>query len=80
MTMHLSPEELIARHKEQQKAWRAAHPDRVQAYHLKHQSSLEGKARRKAWAQENKERVNIRRREIYHTRRKQNAETQTEEV
>ena len=78
MTLHLSPEELIARHKEQQKAWRAAHPDRVRAYHLKHQSSPEGKARRKAWAQANKERVNMRRRELYHQRKTQNTETQTE--
>jgi hypothetical protein len=80
MTLYLSPEELLARHKEQQKAWREAHPERVQAYHLKHQSSTEGKARRKAWAQANKERVNIRRKELYHLRKTQNAETQTEEV
>ena len=80
MTLHLSPEELIARHKEQQKAWRAAHPERVQAYHLKHQSSPEGKARRKAWAQANKDRVNERRRQLYQIRKSQNAETQTEAV
>ena len=80
MTLHLSPEELIARHKEQQKAWRAAHPDRVQAYHLKHQSSEEGKARRKTWAQENKDRVNIRRRELYHARKTQKTESQEEIV
>lgn len=78
MTLHLSAEELIARHKAQQKAWREAHPERVQAYHLKHQHSEEGKIRRKEWALKNKDRINERRRELYAQRRSTITESEPE--
>jgi hypothetical protein len=80
MTLHLSPEELIARHKAQQKAWRLAHPERVQEYHLRHQNSEEGKARRKDWTQRNRERINERRRAIYAEGKANRAETHPEAV
>jgi hypothetical protein len=80
MTLHLSPEELIARHKAQQKAWRQAHPERVQAYHLKHQHSEEGKTRRKTWAAMNRDRINDRRRELYAERKTNTTEMQPEAV
>ena len=68
MTLHLTPEELLARHKAQQKAWRQAHPDKVNEYHRRHHARPEVKERRLAWARENKESINARRRELYRER------------
>jgi len=65
MTLGLSAEELIARHKEQQKAWRLANPEKIKFYHDKHQNTDEGRARKREWNQQNKERLNERRREQY---------------
>ena len=68
MTLHLSAEELAARHKEQQRAWRMAHPEKVKGYHNKHNAKPEVKERRKAWQNENKDKINARRRELYSQR------------
>ena len=68
MTLHMTPEELLARHKAQQKAWRLANPERVNEYHRRHHARPEVKERRLAWARENKESINARRRELYRER------------
>ena len=53
MALHLSPEELVARHKAQQKAWREAYPDKITAYHRKYAAKPEVKAHKREF-----ERVN----------------------
>ena len=68
MTLGLSAEELIARHKAQQKAWRFEHPEKVKMYHDKHQNTDEGRTRRREWTKQNRERLNERRRELYSQR------------
>ena len=68
MTLHLSAEELVARHRAQQKAWRLAHPDKVCEYHRRHHARPEVKERRLQWQRDNKERINARRRELYRER------------
>jgi hypothetical protein len=68
MTLHLSPEELLIRHKAQQKAWREANPDLIKAYHRKYHAKPDVKERRARYGVENKERINARRREIYRER------------
>ena len=68
MTLGLNAEDLIARHKMQQKAWRLAHPEKVKMYHDKHQNTDEGRARRREWTKQNRERLNERRRELYSIR------------
>ena len=65
MTLHLSPEALVARHKAQQKAWREAHPERVRGFHRKYAAKPEVKARKRAFEDANRERINTRRRELY---------------
>ena len=65
MTLHLSPEELTARHKAQQKAWREAHPDKVRAYHRKYAAKDDVKERKREFERANRERINVRRRELY---------------
>ncbi len=65
MTLHLSPEELIARHRAQQKAWRLAHPEAVKEYHRKHHAKPEVHERRVQWQRDNKDKRNARRRETY---------------
>jgi hypothetical protein len=71
MTLHLTPEELMARNKEKQRQWRESHPDRVRAFHIKHNTKPQVKARKLDWARENKDLINERRRRIYHDRKKQ---------
>lgn len=68
MTLHLTPEELIARHKAQQKAWRLAHPDKIAEYNRKYHARPEVKERRLQWGRDNKEKINARRRELYRER------------
>ena len=68
MTLHLSAEELITRHRAQQKAWRLAHPDKVCEYHRRHHARPEVKERRLQWQRDNKQRLNTRRRELYRER------------
>ena len=65
MTLYLTLEELSARHKAQQKAWREAHPDKVRAYHRKYAAKDDVKERKRDFERTNKERINERRRELY---------------
>ena len=55
MTLGLSPEEIIARNKAAQKAWRAAHPERMREFHRKNNQKTETKARKAAWAVVNRD-------------------------
>ncbi len=71
MTLHLTPEELVSRNKEKQRQWRENHPERVRAFHIKHNTKPQVKARKLEWARDNKELINERRRRMYHDRNKQ---------
>lgn len=79
MTLHLSPASLIARNKQKQKEWREAHPERVKAYHVKHNAREETKARKLQWSRENSVRINARRRELYASRAERRQERVKEE-
>ena len=68
MTLHLTPAELTARHKAQQKAWREQYPDKIRAYHRKYAAKEDVKERKKNFEKENRERINTRRRELYRLR------------
>jgi hypothetical protein len=68
MTLHLSAEELVVRNRQKQREWRAAHPERVRHFYLKYAASGKDKPRKAAWSRDNKERVNLRRRELYRER------------
>tara|TARA_Y100001968_G_scaffold81089_1_gene72212 strand:- start:4205 stop:4459 length:255 start_codon:yes stop_codon:yes gene_type:complete len=69
MTLHLPPEEIIARNKAKQKQWRIDHPDRIKAFHAKYNAKPEVMERKAAWAREHKDDINARRREIYRLKR-----------
>lgn len=71
MTLHLSPASILARNKLKQKEWREANPERVRAFHVKHNARTETKERKLQWARENRDHINTRRREQYHQRRQQ---------
>jgi hypothetical protein len=68
MTLHMTPEELCARHKAQQKAWRERNPELMSGYHRKYHAKPEVKERRARYSVVNKERINARRREVYRER------------
>ena len=65
MTLHLPPEEIIARNKAKQKQWRIDHPERIKSFHNKYNSKPETRERKAAWAREHRDEINARRREIY---------------
>ena len=69
MTLHLSPASLIARNKQKQKEWRQNHPERVKAFHQKHNARAETKDRKLQWARENRDTINERRRFQYKQRK-----------
>ena len=73
MTLHLSPTSLLARNKQKQKEWRQNHPERVKAFHQKHNARMETKDRKLQWARENRDHINERRRQQYR-QRKENKE------
>ena len=70
MTLHLPPEEIIARNKAKQKQWRIEHPERIKAFHNKYNSKPETKERKATWAREHRDEINTRRREIYRLNQK----------
>ena len=70
MTLHLPPEEIIARNKAKQKQWRIDHPDRIKAFHVKYNQKPEVKTRKLVWAQENRDSINERRRRVYRLKRR----------
>ena len=83
MTLHLSPEEIIARNKAKQRQWRIDHPERVREFHKKHNAKPEVSARKTEWARQHRDEINARRREVYRRQREvaaQNAEAPTEPV
>jgi len=83
MTLHLPPEEIIARNKAKQKQWRIDHPDRIKEFHKKYNAKPQVSARKTEWAREHRDQINTRRREIYRRQREaalQNAEAPTEPV
>ena len=78
MTLHLSPEEIIARNKAKQQQWRLDHPERVKAFNAKYNAKPEVTSRKADWAREHRDKINARRREMYRT--KKEAMTTSEEV
>ena len=74
MTLHLSPASLIARNKQKQKEWRQNHPERVKAFHQKHNARDETKDRKLQWARENRDQINERRRQQYKERKERSME------
>lgn len=76
MTLHLSPEEIIARNKAKQKQWRLDHPERIKEFHKKYNAKPEVSARKTQWARENRDKINARRREIYRMQRESAQQTQ----
>ena len=83
MTLHLPPEEIIARNKAKQKQWRIDHPDRIKAFHKKYNAKPEVSARKTQWARDHRDEINARRREIYRRQREATqvtAEAPTEAV
>jgi len=77
MTLHLSPEEIIARNKEAQRVWRQNHPDRVKGFHKKYNAKPDVCARKTEWARLHRDEINERRRKIY--RQKRSTEQETEQ-
>lgn len=81
MTLHLSPEEIIARNKEAQRQWRLNHPERVRGFHKKYNAKPEVSARKTEWARAHRDEINERRREIYRLKRSAAQESeQSQEV
>ena len=72
MTLHLPPEEIIARNKAKQKQWRIDHPERIKQFHAKYNAKPETKERKAAWAKEHRTEINARRRAIYKAQREDN--------
>jgi len=69
MTLHLPPEEIIARNKAKQKQWRIDHPDRIKAFHKKYNAKPDVSARKTQWARDHRDEINTRRREIHRKKR-----------
>jgi hypothetical protein len=64
----LSIEEKQARWATMRRQWREAHPDKVQAYHLKHAIRPETRERKLQWAHAHKDQINARRRATWAAR------------
>ena len=71
MTLHLSPEEILARNKAKRKQWRLDHPERVKEFHRKYNEKPGVAERKKEWARANKDYLNAKRRETYRMKRLQ---------
>jgi hypothetical protein len=83
MTLHMSPESIIARNKAKQKQWRIDHPDRIKDFHRKYNAKPGVIIRKTQWARDHRDEINARRRETYRTRHEdalQNTEAPTEPV
>ena len=79
MTLHLPPEEIIARNKAKQKAWRIEHPERIKAFHSKYNAKPETKQRKAAWAREHRDLINARRRDLYRQQKEASNDPPTHE-
>ena len=78
MTLHISPDEIIARNKAKQKQWRVDHPDRVLGFHRKYNAKPEVSARKTEWARDHRDEINERRRLQYQQKREVAPEVLTE--
>jgi len=77
MTLHLPPEEIIARNKAKQKQWRIDHPDRIKEFHKKYNAKPSVSQRKTQWARDHRDEINTRRREIYRRQREIVQQTMT---
>ena len=68
MTLNLTPEEQIIRQRQQQKAWREAHPEQVKKYYHYHQSRPEHRERIRLWHATHRAQINSKARERYRLR------------
>ena len=71
MTLHLSPEEIVARNRAKQKQWRLDHPERVREFHKRYNAKPEVSARKTQWAREHRDVINKRRRDLYKSKRQE---------
>ena len=78
MTLHMAPEEIVARNKAKQKQWRIDHPDRILDFHRKYNAKPEVSARKTEWAREHREEINERRRLQYRQKHEITQEAPTE--
>ena len=76
MTLGLSPEAILERNAEKRRAWRLEHPDRVKAFHKKHNALPHVSSRKTEWARQHREEINNRRREQYAQKKTQVAITE----
>ena len=65
----LSPEERIARIDDRQRIWRETHSEYTREHNLIYNAMDHAKERARIWAQQNKERINGRRRQQYKAKR-----------
>ena len=68
MSLNLTPSEKILRQRQQQKAWREAHPEKVKAYYHYHQSRPEHRERIRLWQATHRSQINLKARERYRLR------------
>ena len=80
MTLHISPDEIIARNKAKQKQWRVDHPDRVLGFHRKYNAKPEVSARKTEWARDHRDEINERRRLQYQQKREVTTDVPTEPI
>ena len=73
MTLGLSAEQILARNKAAQKAWRAANPERMREHHKKCNAKPETKERKRLWAIANREVIRERTRARYAATKAQSA-------
>ena len=78
MTLGLSPEAILERNAEKRRVWRLEHPDRVKAFHRKHNALPHVSNRKTEWARQHRDEINNRRRDQY--AQKKVLETITEQL
>ena len=76
MTLGLSPEAILERNAEKRRVWRLEHPDKVRAFHKKHNALPHVSTRKTEWARQHREEINNRRREQYSQKKTQEATTE----
>jgi len=76
MTLGLSPEAILERNAEKRRVWRLEHPDRVKAFHRKHNALPHVSNRKTEWARQHRDEINIRRRDQYAQKKVQEAITE----
>ena len=76
MTLGLSPEAILERNAEKRRVWRLEHPDRVKAFHRKHNALPHVSNRKTEWARQHRDEINNRRRDQYAQKKVQEAITE----